>query len=529
MNSTYWTRLEISGLRQVVTVTMIIMASAGFAGAADGMGTERPPIGTNLNGLSYWSTELPFLDAFKSAGAWTSFFSHNPDDRRLLHLDERGWVRSLEPGQTAYTVLFHDTAKFGGSLPRRYVVVYEGTGNLEYGELARLRERGDHRDGIEIETGLGNATLTLSSTAPDDYIRNIRITPEGVQPTSGEIFNPVFLERLKGYRALRFMIWMLGDSSEDAPARTWEDRPTLQDATWSVNGAPVEIMVALSNQLGADPWFTLPHAADDDYVRRFAEAVRTLLDPTLKVYLEYSNEVWNDVYPQTSYARQKGLALRLSQDPNEALLRFYAKRSVEVFSIFEQVLGKQRLVRVLSFQSDGMPEHSDEIALSFGKTRNHVDALAIGPYFGTDLAADASAVARTRKMSLDELMRELEISSLPKAKAQVLAHAAVARKYGLPIIAYEGGQHLWNMSGQAAPDLDLLFTAANRDRRMGALYLRYLNDWAAAGGGLFMHLLDCGSFEGAGNWGALEYITQPRAQAPKYDALQRFLAGQTSP
>jgi hypothetical protein len=182
-------------------------------------------------------------------------------------------------------------------------------------------------------------------------------------------------------------------------------------------------------------------------------------------------------------------------------------------------------VRVLSFQSDGLPEYADEIALSCGDVRDHLDALAIGPYFGTELAADAQGVARTRKMSLDELMRELERSSLPKAKAQMLAHAAMARKYGLPMIAYEGGQHLWNMSGQGAPELDALFYAANRDRRIGALYSRYLKDWTEAGGGLFMHLLDCGSFENAGNWGALEYITQPRSEAPKYDALQRFMEG----
>lgn len=44
--------------------------------------------------------------------------------------------------------------------------------------------------------------------------------------------------------------------------------------------------------------------------------------------------------------------------------------------------------------------------------------------------------------------------------------------------------------------------------------------------GLFVHLLDCGSFKGAGNWGALEYLGQPRSEAPKYDALKRFIEGE---
>lgn len=145
------------------------------------------------------------------------------------------------------------------------------------------------------------ASPTLVSTDPRDYIRNIRMTPEGVTPKPGEVFNPIFLERLDGHRALRFMIWMLGASAEDIAAPRWSARRVPQDAVWTIKGAPVETMVALSNRLRADPWFTIPHAADDEYVRRCAAFVRTSLDPRLKAYLEYSNEVWNDVYPQTAY------------------------------------------------------------------------------------------------------------------------------------------------------------------------------------------------------------------------------------
>lgn len=503
----------------------LLLASALLIGGSGICAAARPPIGTNLNGLSYSSTELPFLNVFKNAGAWQSGTQEEWDDKRRLDTDVRGWVRSLKPGQVANLVLFHDTAKFGGTLATRYLVQYEGKGTLEYAELAKLIERRNQSDLIEIESGSGNATITLTSTDPSDYLRDIRITPEGREAKTGELFNPAFLKSLKGYRALRFALWMLGESADFPAPRRWQQRPTPEDAFWSAKGASVEAMVALSNRLQADPWFSLPHEADDDYVRRFAQVVKKTLDPKLKVYLEYSNEVWNEVFPGTAYARKKGLALGLSKDAGEATLRYYAKRAVEIFKIWEQALGKDRLVRVLAFQSDINPEYAEEIALSFGDTRKHVDALAIGPYFGTDLAADAAGVERVRKMTLDELMRELQASSLPKAREQMLAHAAVARKYGLPMIAYEGGQHLWNMSGQAAPEVDALFTAANRDPRMGALYTRYLNDWAEAGGGLFMHELDCGNFEGAGNWGALEYLTQPRAEAPKFDALQRFIEG----
>lgn len=506
-------------MRQLIFVIVLAVPAAA---------TGRPPIGTNLNGLSYYSTELPFLDAFKNSGAWISGTKDDWNDGRRLDLDPRGWVRSLKPGQIALAMLFSEIEKFSGTLSRRYVVEYEGTGTLEYGERARLVEHGERRDVIEVETGEGNATITLTSTDPKDYVRNIRVVPEAKKTRPGELFNPLFLESLKGYRALRFGIWMLEGDLKEA-AGPWKARPTPQDARWWDKGAPVEVMVALSNRVHADPWFSIPHAADDDYVRRFAEAVKKSLDPGLKVYLEYSNEVWNDSFPQTAYARKKGLALGLSRDPDEAMFRFYAKRAVEVFSIWEQVLGKDRLVRLLSFQFDGTPEYGAELALSYGDTRDHVDALSIGPYFGGELGADAQAAARVKKMTLDELMRELEESSLPRAKALMLAHAAVARKHGLPMIAYEGGQHLWEMEGKE-PEAQALFNAANRDPRMGALYARYLEDWTEAGGGLFMHELDCARCDKGGCWGAVERLGQPRFEAPKYDALMRRMeAGGRAP
>ena len=495
--------------------------SSSFAGAA---GT-RPPIGTNLDGLDYWSSELPFRDAFKTSGVWLSGTADTWDDGKPLDLDARGWVRALAPGQAAHMVLYSDTVKFAGTLPTRYVVQYNGSGTLEYNELARLADRSEHRDVIEISSGTGNATIALTATDPNDPLREIAIMPEDSK--AGGLFNPAFLASLNGYRALRFMTWMLGHTCQFAQS-SWKDRPRPNDARWNLKGAPIEVMVALANKTGKDPWFTIPHAADDDYVRRFARTVKTSLSPKLKVYLEYSNEVWNPDYPQFAYASEKGRALGLGDDPRDprtAQVRYQAKRSVEIFKIWERAFGKDRLVRVFSTQS-GAPDVS-EIALAFEDTRNNLDALATAPYFGYYLTQDDAAAAKTAKMSLDELMLELETVALPKAKAEMEEQAAIAKKYGLPLIAYEGGQHLVDFRPDEKHDaaLDALFDAANRDPRMGRLYSRYLKDWAASGGGLFMHLLDCGPFSLHGRWGAKEYPAQPRSKAPKFDALQGFIDG----
>lgn len=140
---------------------------------------------------------------------------------------------------------------------------------------------------IEVDPGENNATITISEMDPADHLRNIHVRPEGAAPAArGEYFNPAFLDQLKGYKVLRFMIWMLGESSEDSAARHWRVRPIPQDAKWTVKGAPIEVMAALANRVHADPWFTVPHAADDDYVRRMAQLVKKTLDPDRKVYLE---------------------------------------------------------------------------------------------------------------------------------------------------------------------------------------------------------------------------------------------------
>jgi hypothetical protein len=71
--------------------------------------------------------------------------------------------------------------------------------------------------------------------------------------------------------------------------------------------------------------------------------------------------------------------------------------------------------------------------------------------------------------------------------------------------------------------LNALFDNANRDARMGDLYTTYLNAWKSSGARLMAHFNSCGDYSKWGRWGALEHIDQPRAAAPKFNALQSFI------
>jgi hypothetical protein len=83
-----------------------------------------------------------------------------------------------------------------------------------------------------------------------------------------------------------------------------------------------------------DPWFCMPHLADDDFVRQFAVLVKERLDPSLKVYVEYSNEVWNGQFKQAHHAMEQGKKLGLSEKDAQAGWAYTAVRSMEIFAIW---------------------------------------------------------------------------------------------------------------------------------------------------------------------------------------------------
>lgn len=136
------------------------------------------------------------------------------------------------------------------------------------------------------------------------------------------------------YSTLRFMQWMGANEKRDE-ALDWSNRRTPLHAS-QTGSVSVEHMVDLCNRLAANPWFTIPHNATDDYVRQFARYVRRTLRPDVRVYLEHSNEVWNTLFPQGRFAQAEGLRRGLSTQAYEAGYRYHAQRSHEIFSIWQE-------------------------------------------------------------------------------------------------------------------------------------------------------------------------------------------------
>ena len=529
-------------------------------------GNARSALGTNLYAVSDFTAEWPFIDAFKTSREWIGGSSSVWEDGRPLDLDEHGWVRSLGPDQIARTLLFWDV---GSVYPAGdYVLLYEGEGVLDYEFGARLKEKRAGRHVVEVDPTKGGVSIMIREVRPGNHLRNLRLlmpggmcseaprapSPEEPKPaeadgaapcappacpprhcTSDEgcagrcvpfeesyaeaIFHPDFVAGLRPFGVIRFMDWM---RTNETDIRRWEERPRLEDARWTKKGVPLEVMLALANRLGADPWFTIPHSANDDYVERFARAVRAGLASGRTTYVEHSNEVWNSIFPQAAYAAEQGRRRALSRNRFEGQLRYHALRSREIFDIFERLFGgTEDLVRVLGTHVANT--WSSETMLKVNGVREKVDALAIAPYFGGALG-DPEELDRVRQMSPDAVIQELLETGVPQAGVWVREHAAFARQAGVRLIAYEGGQHLVGVGPAVADEaLNRLFDAVNRDPRMKQLYLDYLRAWREGGGDLFVHYAHCVKSSQWGRWGALEYLGQPREEAPKFDALLEFI------
>lgn len=477
-------------------------------------------IGMNLSGVVDWATEWPLVDIFKSSRSWVKLDWQSAADDAAYRFDARG-NPLLKPGQAVQTLMVRE---IGGHYPAGvYVITYRGKGKIALppSDAKQVIRTLPGRIEVQVEPGDGGIILQITESAPNDPLRDIHVWMPGFENAKSP-FHPLFLERLKPFRTLRFMDWQ---QTNNSPVKRWAERARLTDARYATaKGVPPELLIDLANTLNANPWFCMPHEADADFVRNFALLVKQRLKPNLKVYIEYSNEVWNSQFAQARYALQQGKQRNLGPSDFESQLRYYSQRSVEVFKIWEAVFGarsKERLVRVMASQSAN-PWVSEQV-LGWKNAAQHVDALAIAPYFGNDFGSPQTQDAVT-KMSMGQLMDALDKEIGGKNREWIQQQVAVARKHRVRLVAYEGGQHLVGVAGaENNQPLTDLFIAANRHPRMYDLYQKHLGIWFQSGGDLYMAFSNVAKPSKWGSWGALEYQDQPGSAAPKYRALVDYL------
>ncbi len=515
-------------------------------------------LGTNLNGIADWSTQLPFLDAFKSSRQWiTECVKGDPDcgegmgtqEYNLLNLDENGWVKSLPapedpPKYTRVSTLL--LREIPNRYPSgQYIVLYDGEGTIEYKFDAQKDQAASTpgRDVINVDARKGEGIfITITRTDPNktgNYIRNIRVVKSDYEKTfKTEIFNPDFIEKIKRFKVLRFMDWMSTNNSEQ---KDWSDRPLPQTVSYALKGVPIEIMVALSNKVKAAPWFNMPHLATDEYIMNFAQTVKESLDKNIEVYVEFSNEVWNWQFQQAQYALKEGKA-KWGEDKGDAFYQWYGMRTAQMCDIWKSTFGNQknRVVCVMGTQRVYKELEKSALECSYWVAEGNkpcyqhgIDAYAIAGYFSGNLGSPENASTVESWLNDPDggfgkalkQLREgglLKGDTLPDAYSDFIYHSNVAKQKGLKLVAYEGGQHITGAGGVENNDkLTNFFIELNRRPEMYDLYTQLLSNWKKAGGTLFMHFVDISRSGKWGSWGALEYVGQNGS--PKYNALMDFI------
>ena len=442
-----------------------------------------------------------------------------------------------------------------GPLPTRpaglYVVLYDGRGELNYTAGAHLVSSSPGRDVIEVTADAG-IELDIVATDPADYLRNIRvIMPGGIYPEDPYtvvyepdpartdylpfeqhyqdiVFHPDFLDSLRGYGVVRFMNWMHTNNSTQV---SWEDRPQITDARWTINGVPLEIIIDLANRTGFDPWLNLPHLADDHYIQQAAITTRDLLRPDLTPYIEYSNEVWNTTFAQHTYARTQGLALGLDTDPYRAALAYYAQRATTTFEIWEDTYPNPNDFTAVLGSKEWEPWVTQHLLDQPG-TATHTDLIAIGGYFGFE-ANWPQNCDQIAAMNIDQFLTYIQNESLPKALQRTTGHATITQTHNIPLAIYEGGQHYTintcNGNQTKQHHIETLFDQANRHPQMKTIYLNHITDTINAGATLYTHYTNTSKWTTTSRFGAREHLHQTRQQAPKYDAIKTLIEQMNGP
>jgi hypothetical protein len=526
----------------------------GLAQAATNSNTQSP-LGTNLAGVSYWTSEIPFLDIFKTnAGFSTVASPGGPDtnEEKYLNLDSNGWPISLtavnEPQAQTFTALsvlllrnLPNTPN--GNYPAgQYVVRYSGEGTLVYNFDAVKVSSTPGRDVINVANPSwgGGILVTITSTDPNhtgNYIRNIQVVKAEQENAliAGQIFNPAFLQLLQNFRTLRFMDWFATNSTT---LSSWSNRPLTTNASWATsNGVPYEVVIALANAVSADAWINIPHIADSNFVQQAATLVHQQLGSTQKVYVEFSNEVWNAGFPQYAYANAQGrVTWPTAGSSADYGNNWYGMKVAQTCDTWKSVWGSDasRVVCVMGAQAANPWTATEALSCTLWASApcsgHGIGAIAIAPYFGGSVPASWTSQSDGGLASFFTSLTSQNDPSVPvggyigQAVGWVAAYSPVTAKYGLPLVAYEGGQGFVDVSSTAVTNLDY---AANRDPRMQGAYLTYLQGLKSNGMQLFMNFTDVQTYSVGGQWGALESImqtTSPLSSAPpKWQALQNYI------
>jgi hypothetical protein len=469
--------------------------------------TGKFPMGINLSGDVSWSRSKMWVNIAKSARDWGYVdkpFQPNPG----LKLSEQGYPLS-DAG------LWFEGYEYE---PGVWQFSYQGSGDINFAVGGKLLAANRGADGTVTGTfqrsnkkrpdgSLIPVHLMLRNINPNNPPSNLKIVASGYDLNSQAVYTQEFLDFIKPFKILRYMDLM---ETNHSTIKTWSDRVKPNAPG---KGVAYEDLIELSNISNKEAWITLPHLADDDYIRQTAKLFAQKYDPNLNLYLENSNELWNRSFAQThdlessiitKLIKEEGLTeaeatakMRKEQLPQKAVV----DRLCHISNIFRQEFGTRadQIKPVLAGQAANswhIRKGLEHLAITGTQESCNLEAIAIAPYLNTQYGP------RFNPVSVNEVFAEMNNFYETKVKAGIVEHAQLAKQYNLKLYAYEGGQHL---NGEDALDIK---TAAQNDPRMGKLLQDYFCFWKNSGGEDFVFFSSITDNSKYGHWGLKTSINQ---------------------
>lgn len=368
----------------------------------------------------------------------------------------------------------------------------------------------------------------------------------------------------------------------------WASRPQSTSCFWnstnstnsSGSGVPYEVCIALCNKLNVDGWFNIPiwantFAGSQAFWSSLATLIQSTLNSNLKCYVELSNEVWNGLYPQQTYAIIAGInSFFPAQNTFSSGSEWYGTQVAQIADAFRTVFGSGPMAsRVIVGMGEQFALGNGDSFLraamnapewvAAGNTAPYLHlgssgAVYVAPYFG--MSNISTADANTCLATADPLTTffQLAWTNVPAggggtyasqpatgfiggviATAVSLKAANAGQPWGnLPHYGYEAGSNFFT-GGKPVAWQNLIVTA-HRDTRFQYLYYDRLhvissnNGYlplmaSSAGYTLLCQFANCSSINTIGEYGALENINQPltplSSAPPKWQGLQKYIQG----
>jgi hypothetical protein len=378
-------------------------------------------------------------------------------------------------------------------------------------------------------------------------VRNVVMTLPGYTAGTSQIFTNQFTSMMAPFGVFRPLSDQ-GSGTRAFPAvRQWPGRlnnPNAPSLTQYSDGSFLawEWQVMMANATNTDLWICVPVNATDDYITQLATVIKngTIVDgvaypglsSTLKVYLEYSNEVWNSGFFQFFWAYtaardeiNKGQSASPMYLPNTtgyyngsgtsaSGLLYYAEHAKHVSDIFRAVWGSGNMmtrIRPMLMWQDGtigQGSAADFVEQWFGPSNGYFYGCGVATYFNPSgsiaTMTEAQLIAATQAK-----VTSWNTNGLPVMRT-------VATEHGLNMDAYEGGTGVTLTNPMTQAEYSQIY-----DPQMNAITQQFYNYWFANGGDVtnWLGLQGVATPASGGAYGIVEDPNNPSG-SPRWQGTQ---------